>query len=303
MGPDDDGTQRHGMASAGRDVVGPMVLGAWDAFLEQAAAVDLDRRTRLPGWRAHELCVHLGCWPDHAALADLVASARAGGTGTPPDVDATNARVTAAHRDASREEVLAALRRNREATARYLADEPVAVDTAPAVSTVGRLPMLSVVLGQAYELAVHGLDLVPLGAPPPPPSVLDAGLAALADVTGALAASSGISGGAALVTPGGGWAFAADPPGWTVDRVSGARPRGAVVEASADVLLEAASGRINPAAALVRRRLRVRDLPELMRLAPIVESAPGIPGGPILALAARTVGGAGDLLGRFRGRR
>ncbi|MGR7023042.1 maleylpyruvate isomerase family mycothiol-dependent enzyme [Geodermatophilus sp. URMC 62] len=297
-------TQRQGLADAGRDVVGPMVLGAWDAFLEQAAAVDLDRPTRLPGWRAHEVCVHLGVWPDHAALAGLVASARAGGTGTPPDVDATNARVTAAHRDASRAEVLAALRRNREATVGYLADEPAWLDTAPVVSTVGRLPMLSVVLGQAYELAVHGLDLVPLGAPPPPPEVLQAGLAALADVTGALASSSGITGGAALVTPDGGWAFAAADGGWTVRRLDGdARPRGAAVEARADVLLEAASGRTNPAAALVRRRLRVHDLAGLMQLAPIVESAPGIPGGPILALAARTVGGAGDLLGRLRGRR
>ncbi len=307
MARDDGGgrQQQHGLADAGRDVVGPMVLGAWDAFLEQAAVVDLDRPTRLPGWRAHELCVHLGCWPDHAALADLVASARAGGAGTPPDVDGTNARVTAAHRDAPREEVLAALRRNREATARYLADEPAGLDTAPAVSTVGRLPMLSVGLGQAYELAVHGLDLVPVGAPPPPAGVLQAGLAALADVTGALAASSGITGGASLVTPDGGWAFAAaaDRGGWTVRRLGGGeRPPGAVVEAAADVLLEAASGRTNPAAALVRRRLRVRDLAGLMALAPIVESAPGIPGGPILALAARTVGGAGDLLGRLRGR-
>ncbi len=295
-------TGEHGLAGAGRDVVGPLVLGAWDAFLGQAAAVDLDRPTRLPGWRAHEVCVHLGAWPDHAALADLVTSARAGGTGTPPDVDATNARVTAAHRDASHADVLAALRRNREATARYLADEPAELDTATTVSTVGRLPMLSVVLGQAYELAVHGLDLVPLGAPPPPPSVLQAGLAALAEVTGALAAATGIRGGAALFTPDGGWAFAADPPDWTVRRVDGGRPDGAVVEAPAALLLEAASGRTNPAAALVRRQLRVRDLPELMRLAPIVESAPGIPGGPILALAGRTIGGAGDLLGRLRGR-
>src|SRR3954451_13486507 len=167
--------QQQGLADAGRDQVAGLVLEAWDAFLEEAAAVDLERPTRLPGWRVHEVCVHLGCWDDHAALTDLIASARAGGAGTPPDVDATNARVTAAHRDAPRAEVLAALRRNREATAHYLAEEPVAVDTAPAVSTVGRLPMLSVVLGQAYELAVHGLDLVPLGAPPPPPSVLDAG--------------------------------------------------------------------------------------------------------------------------------
>ena len=292
-----------GLAGAGREVVGPLVLEAWDAFLEQAAAVDLARPSRLPGWRAHEVCVHLGAWPDHEALAGLVASARAGGTGTPPDVDATNARVVAAHRDASRADVLEALRRNRAATARYLAEEPEELDLAPTVSTVGRLPVLSVVLGQAYELAVHGLDLAALGAPPVPPPVLQAGIAALAEVTGALAASTGTGGGAALLTPAGGWAFAADPPGWTVRRVDAGRPPGAVVEAPADVLLEAASGRTNPAAALVRRRLRVRDLPELMRLAPIVESAPGIPGGPILALAARTVGGAGDLLGRLRGRR
>ena len=292
-----------GLAGVGREVVGPLVLEAWDAFLEQAAVVDLARPSRLPGWRAHEVCVHLGAWSDHEALAGLVASARAGGTGTPPDVDATNARVVAAHRDASRADVLEALRRNRAATARYLAEEPEELDLAPTVSTVGRLPVLSVVLGQAYELAVHGLDLAALGAPPVPPPVLQAGIAALAEVTGALAASTGTGGGAALLTPAGGWAFAADPPGWTVRRVDAGRPAGAVVEAPADVLLEAASGRTNPAAALVRRRLRVRDLPELMRLAPIVESAPGIPGGPILALAARTVGGAGDLLGRLRGRR
>src|SRR4051794_41932696 len=91
-------TQHHGMADAGRDTVGPMVLGAWDAFLEQAAAVDLERPTRLPGWRVHEVCVHLGCWDDHAALTDLIASARAGGAGAPPDGDATNAPGTAAHR-------------------------------------------------------------------------------------------------------------------------------------------------------------------------------------------------------------
>src|SRR3712207_9253163 len=83
-------------------------------------------------------------------------------------------------------------RSNRDATARYLADEPVELDTAPTVSVVGRLPLLSVVLGQAYELAVHGLDLESCGAAPPPTSVLGSGLAALTDVTGALAASCGI---------------------------------------------------------------------------------------------------------------
>src|SRR6476661_5451087 len=290
------------MADAGRDRVGTMVLGAWDAFLEQAGSVDLSRPSRLGGWRAQEICVHLGCWDDHTALADLIASARAGGTGTPPDVDAVNARVTAAHRDASRNEVLAALRRNREATARYLADEPAELDTAPTVSVVGRIPLLSVVLGQAYELAVHGLDLVSCGAAPPPPGVLQSGLAALADVTGGLAASLDITGGVTLATPDGGWAFAADPHGWTVDRVAAGKHAGPTVEARADLLLEAASGRINPVPAVARRRLKVHEIGGLLKLAPIVQAVPGIPGGPILQLAAKTVGGAGGMVGRLFGR-
>jgi uncharacterized protein (TIGR03083 family) len=296
------GALRHGMADAGRDEIAALVLPAWDAFLAQVAATDLSRRTRLPGWRVQEVAVHLGVWPEHAALADLVASARAGGTGTPADVDAVNARVTAAHRDAGREEVLEALRRNRAATVDYLEHADPALDTAPAVSTVGTLPLLSVVLGQAYELAVHGLDLAAAGAPPVPAGVLSAGLAALADVTGALAAAAGITGGAALTTPDGGWRFAADAAGWTVDRVPAGPVPGTAVEAAADLLLEAASGRANPVTALARRRLKVHELSGLVRLAPIVQSAPGIPGGPLLALAARTLGSGAGVLGRVLGR-
>src|SRR5215207_3967722 len=235
------------MADTGRDEVGGRVLGAWDAFIERAETVDLERPSRLSGWRAHEICVHLGCWDDHTAMADLVASARSGGTGRVPDVDATNARVVAAHRGAPREEVLAGLRRNREATARYLADEPEELDTALTVSVVGRIPLLSVVLGQAYELAVHGLDLVSCGAAPPPPDVLQSGLAALTDVTGGLAASMAIDGEVTLATPDGGWTFVSSGGGWTVEEVAAGRIDGPAVEGPVDLLLEAASGRINSA--------------------------------------------------------
>ena len=287
------------MADAGRDEVAGRVLGAWDAFIERAESVDLTHPSRLGGWRAHEICVHLGCWDDHTAMAGLIASARAGGTGTVPDVDATNARVTAAHRDASRAEVLAGLRRNREATARFLADEPEELDTALTVSVVGRIPLLSVVLGQAYELAVHGLDLVSCGAAPPPPEVLQSGLAALTDVTGALAASLSIDGAVTLATPDGGWTFVSASGGWTVRQESPGRIDGPAVEGSAELLLDAASGRINPVPAVALRRLKVHDVGGLLRLAPIVQAVPGIPGGPILQLAARTVGGAGGMLGRL----
>jgi hypothetical protein len=53
---------------------------------------------------------------------------------------------------------------------------------------------------------------------------------------------------------------------------------------------------------VARRKLKVHDVAGLLKLAPIVQAAPGIPGGPILALAARTVGGAGGMLGRLLGR-
>jgi len=290
------------MADAGREQIAPMVLGAWDAFLERAAEVDLGRGSRLPGWWAQEICVHLGCWDDHTAVADLIASAGAESTGTPPDPDAVNARVTAAHRDASREEVFAAMRRNRDVTEQYLTEGPGELATAATVSVVGRLPLLSVLLGQAYELSVHGLDLVSCGAAPPPRDVLQSGLAALADVTGGLSASMGITGGVTLATPDGGWAFASGSGGWTVRRVPAGGFDGPAVEAPADLLLEAASGRINPVPAVARRKLKVHDVGGLLKLAPIVQAVPGIPGGPILQLAARTVGGAGGMLGRLFGR-
>src|SRR4051812_3159904 len=94
-----------GLASAGRDAVGDLVLGAWNAFLGVAQTADLHAPSRLPGWRAQEICVHLGVWDDYHALDGLVASARAGG-GATPDVDAANARVTAEHRNAPRTDVL-----------------------------------------------------------------------------------------------------------------------------------------------------------------------------------------------------
>ena len=288
-----------GLADAGRGVVGPLVLEAWDAFLERAAGIDLDRPSRLPGWRAHEICVHLGCWDDHTALADLIASARTGGRGPRPDPDEVNARVTAAHRSAPREEVLTALRRNRDATARYLDEKPADLDTAPTVSVVGRLPLLSVVLGQAYELAVHGLDLVGCGAEPPPSAVLQSGLAALVDVTGALAASLAIDGEVALTGPDGGWYLDSSGGAWTVRQLAPGRSAGPGVEGPADLLLEAAAGRVNAVPAVARRQLKVHDPAGLLRLAPIVRSVPGIPGGPVLQLAARTMSGPVGLLGRL----
>ena len=164
--------------------------------------------------------MHLGCWDDHTALADLIASARAGGTGTPPDVDAVNARVTAAHRDASREEVLAALRRNREATARYLAEEPAELDTAPTVSVVGRHPAAQRRPGPGLRARRPRPGPGVLRRPSPAPGrCCSPGSPRWPTSPAAWPPPCDITGGVTLATPDGGWAFAADPHGWTVRQV------------------------------------------------------------------------------------
>jgi hypothetical protein len=163
------------------------------------------------------------------------------------------------------------------------------------------LPLLSIILGECYELAVHALDLRDCGAGDPPEGLLDAGLAALADVTGALAAAHLVPGSATLLAPTGGWRFEADDGGWQVERV----PRtpdvaGPAVKAEASVILDASAGRANPVALLARRRLTLQDPAGLLALAPLVDVAPNLPGGPILRLAARSLSGAAGLLGRLR---
>jgi hypothetical protein len=281
------------MTDAGREVVAPMVLAAWDTFIALVEHVDLQAPSRLPGWRGHEVCVHLGTWPEHDPLASIVADARAGREHRAASADEVNATLVEAHRDASRDEVIAALQLARDNGARYFSTAELSLDPLPTASVLGPLPVLSVMLAGTYELAVHALDLAPCGAPPPPDHLLLTGLAALADVTGALAARTGVHGGAALHAPVGGWSFEAFPDGWDVTRLGAQRPPGPAVEADAASLLDFSAGRINPVHAITRGHLRLHDLRGLMRLAPIVESVPALPGGPALRMTARTLWGLG----------
>jgi uncharacterized protein (TIGR03083 family) len=289
-----------GLAGSGRQDIAALVVPAWDDFLEIVESVDLAAPTRLKGWRAQEVAVHLGVWPGYRALDLLLESARSGAQRS-PDVDSSNARVTTEHAGASRAEVIRALKKHRDDIRRF-GDAPAdpALDLAPTASLVGTLPLLTVILGEAYELAVHGLDLAAAGGIEPSQRLLSTGIAALADVTGALAASVGIEGRVTLQVPEGGWAFTTTGDGWTTTRAHGAgrRPTGPAVSGPAALVLDASAGRANPVVQLARRRLLVHDLPGLLRLAPLLEVAPNIPGGPMLALAARTLSGATSFLGR-----
>jgi Mycothiol maleylpyruvate isomerase N-terminal domain len=309
-----EGFVEFGAIAYGRATIRDRVVRAWDDFLRVADGVDMSAKSRLPGWRAHEICVHLGAWPEHQPVNGVLAAAREVLRGTPPgpapDPDDVNTSVITTHRQASRDDVMAALRLARQQAADYLeGDEPHELDQVPVVSTVGPLPTLTILHAQIYELAVHGLDLHALGGPAPGPGLLDSGLAALTDAAGALAARVGITSTAGIGSEVGSWAFHSGRDGWQIGRWGeGHRGVGSAgshdfagklpvrVQAPAATLLEASAGRISPLKAVVTRRLKVHGLPGLLGLAPIVETVPGIPGGAALRVAARGLAGAGGAL-------
>jgi hypothetical protein len=285
-----------GLASLPLDEQRDRVLASWDGFLSAAAEVDLDRPSRLPGWTGHDVLVHVGDWPGVATLDTLLAQARSGTVAPPYDPDAVNARVVAAHRGVSRADVVNAVERARDRLAGWFAapdadDGPRALGAVPVRSAVGPLPLLTVVNAGGYELAVHALDL----GVRPSDALLDAGLAALVDVTGVFAHRRGLRAALTAWTGRAGWQVRTDVDGWTTAAVH-RRPSGAVVEGDAAVLLDASAGRRPVPALLAARTMRVHGLTDVVRLAPIVDEVPGLPGGPALRAAARWVGGAGRLL-------
>lgn len=298
---------RFGLAEAEPAVLAREVLAAWDGFLDvvQHPSTDLTRPSRLPGWSGKDTCVHLGTWDDTEVLESVLASAASGDLSDAPPPDAANEALVAAHRDDPPERVVAALREARDRIARYLATPDVAqTGRLLSRSAVGPLPVLSLLHAGTYELAVHALDLAPCGAPPPPAQLLDRGLAALIDVTGSLAARADVDITLTAMTPDGGWRFTSGDDGWTTERAAAGPFDGVGVRASVTDLLDASAGRAGLPQLLVSRRLQVQHLPQWMRLAPLLEEVPGLPGGAALRTAVSglsgVTGGIGRVLGRFR---
>lgn len=294
-----------GLAELDAATVGDLVVGAWDDFLAVADTADLSRPSRLSGWTGREACIHLGSWDDHPVLVGILDAAQSGGGAAPDNVDTDNARLVAAHQDASADDVLAALRRSRDVLEQWFdSAEPAALGTARVRSTVGELPLLSLLHAGCYELAVHALDLAPCGAAAPSEFLLDRGLASLLDVTGALAARTDIDITVTAQTPTGGWSFTSTAQGWTTQKVATGTFEGAGVRGSAADLLDVSAGRTSIPTLLVTRRITVQQLTSFMRLAPLLDDVPGLPGGAALktgvsGLGAVT-GGVSRMLGRLR---
>lgn len=296
-----------GLASWEPADLAALVLPAWDAFIAVASDTDLASDSRLDGWQARDVCIHLGSWPGSRSLQRMLDEARHeqpdGWRDRTFDQDSHNEAVIEAHRDASRDDVLHALAEARTETAAFLASPDVDDLGGRLVrSVLGPLPVLTMVCAATYELAVHALDLQPADAPAPPPQLLSTGLAALVDVTGALAARCEIATTAGCLSPEGGWAFASAGADWLTMDLPGVPTGWAVVDGDAAVLLDASSGRRGVPGLLARRELRMHHVAGLLTLAPIIEAVPGLPGSHALGSAARHLRGAGRWLRRLPGR-
>jgi uncharacterized protein (TIGR03083 family) len=298
-----------GLASYDADRLAALVLAAWDAFLEVAQDVDLDAPSRCPGWSARALLAHLASWPDHPLVDGAWQEARTGLTldadTATTDQEGRNDRVVRAYGDAAREDLLEALRRGRDEAAALLGDEEARSFAAAATPTMlGPLPLFGFVAALPYELAVHALDLVPCGAPPAPPRpLLQAAVASLVDVTGALAARSGVTATFAAITPEGTWAAGAGSGDWTTVDLGAHRVGWPAIAGPATTILDVSAGRAAAPPLLLTRELRLQRVAGLLELAPVLENVPGLPGGPALRTTARYLGGVGRLVRRLPGMR
>jgi uncharacterized protein (TIGR03083 family) len=298
---DDHGGPHLGLAEEGPAAIRVRAERSWDAFLAVAESADLQAPSRLPGWRGHDVCAHLGAW-EGGGVSSVIASARGEQT-----AEATNNdEVVRRHAGKPRTEVLDALRRNRDQLLDWLTtDEADELGRVTVQSPIGPLPLLTATNASAYELAVHALDLEPCGAAAPDRGLLRDGLGAVLDVTGHLAHKRGLTIGVTATSPDGGWRVRSDRHGWWTEPTGDALV-GTGVRAELRDLVDATAGRVSVPVLLATRRMTAHDLSGFLRLASLVEDLPGLPGGSALKAASRTLGGVESAvrgLGGFLGRR
>lgn len=293
-----------GVLSSDPAAAAARTLASWDDFIELAERADLQAVGRAKARLGREVVLPLGTWPQTRSLAQVLADAAAGRVTEPVDLQDQERRVLAAHADASDAEVVKGLRVARDDLATFLATAPATRTLEQATaSLLGALPVLTVLHAAAYQLAVCALDLEPCGVRAPT-ALLERGVVALVDTTGALAAREGVDGSITAVMPGSVWGFGAHRGAWRTVQLdtTGAVPSGPAVEAMARVILDVTSGRDHNVPRLWREgALVTHDLPGLARLSPILEQVPGIPGGPALRAAARALSGIGKVIGALPG--
>jgi hypothetical protein len=292
-----------GRATDDRQGLADSVRTAWDLFVELAEPLDLEAPTRARGLTVREVLTPLGAWPDNRPLPQLLDEARRGVVGD-HDQGALVEQVRESHRDATREAVIGALRRQRDDMVAFLGS-PEADDDGlrPVASMLGTIPVLTFLHASTYPLSTSALDLEQAGAVVPD-ELLDLGLVGVLDTIGALAARQGLMTSLTVRTPGLVAGVGAMPRDWRTARLpEGAEPEGPRIDGSVRLLLDVTAGRADVARALAAQELSFHDVPGLLALAPLIEQVPGIPGRAALVAGIRAVQGVSSLLRMFGLRR
>ena len=295
-----------GLALADPDSVGVATLNAWNLLIEAARSCDLTLPSRTRDRTGAQMLLPFGDYPENRGMAQILDDARNGRTGTVDQLDDA-ARVLEAHGQDSPDEIVAALERSRDDLESWIDDGgPRAEGMLLTRSLLGTLPVLTLVHAMSFQLAVTARDLEPCGATVPA-ELLDTGLLALLDTTGALAARQNATASLTVTTPElfvGTGAQATDWCTVNLDEFRGLDiPLGPGIIASSAVMLDIASGKANVPGLYASGDVKVTDLSGLLALAPIIEGVPGIPGGAALAKAAKLMSGLGGLMGALSGKR
>lgn len=279
-----------GLASADPELLALRTEQAWQDFREAIPDVDLTASARVKRQSPGAVIAKVGDWPESRQLPEILADARAGRLET-IDQDAIDERVMALHQDEPLPELLAAVDRAIESLAEFrsqwVANEKVAL--LPVGSPLGVLPVLTYLHAAAFQLAVAARDLRKAGVFAPD-RLISAGLAALVDTTGALAARMEIDSSFAVQTQLGTVATTSIEQTWIVTESTEHDANLPGLSGDAGLLIDMASGRRNPLGPIRSKQVQIRDMGSLMKLAPIAQANPGLPGGPILRRAAVVLG-------------
>ena len=275
-------------------------LHAWDSLIDVAESVDMSAPTRKDGRTAARVLVVVGTWPESRSCEQMRSDALAGRRTAEP-LDIVEARVLDARLSSSRDEILDALRRARDAIEEWSTSPDVSDEALlPVGGPLGVVPLGTLVCASAFQCAVAALDLEPAG-PRAPQNLVEDGLRALVDVVGAVGAGQHAE--IALIV-----GSADDGPApigtgaahgdWRTTELDGASAaQGPALIGSARTLVDVAAGRASVLSAYARGDLRVRDVDGLLDVARALAAAPGLPGTEGLRSALAAYGAARGLAG------
>lgn len=291
--------QERGLASGDFAELAATISAAWAGFEEVVRASDLSAPSRKRGWQGRDVVARLGEWDFGRRLEHVLTDAR-DGKAHRYDGDDIGDRVVARAATLPESEVLDALARARSSTQAWLASpDAAALALVTTSSPLGPLPVLTVVHAMTYQLGVAALDLRPCGGSPSE-QLLATALTALVDATGGLAGRAGVTGSFAAVTPDLVVASAAQGGAWRTATLADDPQMGPTVLARAETILNVTSGRAHVVGLYRSGDVQVRDLPGMVRLAPVLEGIPGLPPLGAVGKALAMVDAVGGVFGRRR---